>query len=290
MLEPTFAEVLEAKEMILALLSDGEVHRQDELINVLNDSRGLLRDASAYTLNTQAWDSRDDAIARIRQQHAGITAVMELEMSGALVRTLLNPERIFTEAPGIKSSVDVPAKQPAVGDSYRLRPHASELGLERVLDRDLFARDSFADLRLGPRTQLTLDEALAAFRRQLWLACASLMGAVSEAAWFGAGERLRGRDSSLDKALDRGDSVTQVVTRACRLIDAARGRWPNAAAELQSHAFYLWRIRNYGVHPRDNVSDADLEEAFTEAGCAVLLLRTRSYLTLLSDAVDAVTA
>jgi len=51
---------------------------------------------------------------------------------------------------------------------------------------------------------------LQAYRRGLYLACASLLGALSEGAWYSLGERLRGVSGKLDDALDKD------ATQACK--------------------------------------------------------------------------
>ena len=51
--------------------------------------------------------------------------------------------------------------------------------------------------------------------------------------------------------------------------------------ELQTHEAYLRTLRNYGLHPRAGVDNDDHDDAFTETGCALLLMQTRSYLVRL---------
>ena len=66
-----------------------------------------------------------------------------------------------------------------------------------------------------------IAEALAAYRHGLFLACANLLGAASEAAWYASGERLRELDPQLDKAID-DDRTAKVIDRVAEVLRQRR--------------------------------------------------------------------
>ena len=153
-------------------------------------------------------------------------------------------------------------------------------------DVDLFSAD-LATLRLDPRTQRCLEEALTAHRHGMYLAAANLLGAVPEGAWYSADEQLRGLDPQLTRALDN-DRTATVVARPCELI--GRDCRPKGIAnELQAFTDYLRNLRNYGIHPRERI-DTTKEPAFSEAATMCLILQTHRYLVQMASAVATLTA
>ena len=288
--EPTAGDILRAKELILRRVTDGPAARRD-LAHVLHHETGIPEYNDRHdTIDAAAnFDLEDPVILRVRCASAGEQALSELAASGLLAP--LSDAAAIAAVPAqyhsTSGAVQVPRSVPKLAPAYELARAAGVAGLGRVLDFDIFTAD-LAELSLDDRARRSLLEALAAYRRGLWLSCASLLGAVSEAAWYAAGEQLRDLNGSLAKALD-GDRTAQVITRVTELIRGARGPWGSAADELHSHAAYLRSIRNYGVHPRVE-SDPDLEAVFTEHGCALLLLETHRYLTVLAEATAVVVA
>jgi hypothetical protein len=148
------------------------------------------------------------------------------------------------------------------------------------VEPDLFAED-IGNLELTNRAHRALREALASYRRGLYLACASLLGVVSEAAWYAAAERTG--TPAIGKLIE--EEATARLQRA--VADHLRGVKALARTlpdELLAHAAVLREIRNYGVHPRE-IRD-DLERWFTEDACGLLILETHHYLTRLAGAVE----
>lgn len=130
------------------------------------------------------------------------------------------------------------------------------------LEVDIFASD-LTELHLNPHTRRCLEEGLDAFRRGLYLACANLMGAVSEGDWFALGEKLRGSSTSMDRALDHG-RVVEVQRRVAQ--DVRDRHLDNSFHEVEAQAALLRRLRNYGTHPGAGAEE-DLQRYFSEATC-----------------------
>jgi hypothetical protein len=150
------------------------------------------------------------------------------------------------------------------------------------LDPDLFAEE-IAYLELTERAHRALREALSSFRRGLYLACASLLGVVSEAAWYAAGERIGTPPIAKAIKADATNRVQKLVAEHLRGVRTLARR-PTLPDELLAHAGILREIRNYGVHPRE-IRD-DLERYFSEEACGLLLFETHHYLTALAGAAE----
>lgn len=128
---------------------------------------------------------------------------------------------------------------------------------------------------LGNRGSQVLREAIVAFQRGLFIAAVDLLGAASEAAWFGLGAHLTD-DAKLQRLVAAGDNAAEVIERSADGV-ARRNAWNKRGLnDLRSQAAHLRDLRNYGLHPTGEADD-DLEQAFTEAGCAVLYLAAPRY-------------
>lgn len=153
-----------------------------------------------------------------------------------------------------------------------------------VVDPDL-STAGLDGLDVDARMRTCIIEATAAFRHGLWLSCVNLLGAVSEGAWHRAAERLLGRNAELDKAVTNDAGAATVIRLVAEELTRAAKRHRATIAELHSHAGYLRDLRNYGVHPKGADPAASQEHAFTEEGCALLLLSTHRYLERLAALV-----
>lgn len=288
---PDRAEVMRAKTLILARLRRGKPIETGALEEVLNDDAGIPpagRVTNAIRLPTgpqPGWkpDRDDPVVARQRNQRAARVAISELTQQGVVgerkAGAVVFPVRQGNRSWQARIQVDEP---PVVQGKIALNSQE----MNGLGDVDLFNAD-LGTLRLDPRTQRCLEEALAAHRHGMYLAAANLLGAVSEGAWYSAGEQLRGRDPQLDRALDN-DRTAKVVARVCELI--RRDCRPKAIAyELQAFADYLRNLRNYGIHPRERI-DTTKEPAFSEAATMCLILQTHRYLVQLASAVATLTA
>lgn len=145
------------------------------------------------------------------------------------------------------------------------------------LDFDLFVAD-LSNLGLDPRTIRSLEECLAAYRRGLYLASASLLGAAVEGAWYAVGEELRDRDAGLARALDSPTNTAQVQRRVADRLGTAK-------QDLLAHAAFMRDLRNYGVHPRATETE-ELERFFTEEACAYLIMTSYHHLRRLGEIAE----
>ncbi|MGP9843340.1 hypothetical protein [Brachybacterium sp. 107] len=128
---------------------------------------------------------------------------------------------------------------------------------------------------LGVRGSQVLREGIGAFQRGLFIAAVDLLGAASEAAWFGLGAHLTD-DVKLQRLVAAGDNAAEVIDRSAEGV-ARRSAWnKRGLKDLRSQAAHLRDLRNYGLHPT-GATDDDLEPAFTEAGCAVLYMAAPRY-------------
>jgi hypothetical protein len=124
-----------------------------------------------------------------------------------------------------------------------------------------------------------------AYRRGLFLAAASLLGATVEGAWFAAGQLLRTRSAAIDELVD-SDRTAQlqdaVATHIGEQLQKTQ-RWK--AKQLSTFAALMRSIRNYGVHPR-GVADDDVEAYFEEDTSGLLFLNVRAHLLELTALAD----
>ncbi|MFI8778090.1 hypothetical protein ACIGH6_13520 [Brachybacterium paraconglomeratum] len=128
---------------------------------------------------------------------------------------------------------------------------------------------------LGARGSQVLREGIGAFQRGLFIAAVDLLGAASEAAWFGLGAYLTD-DEKLQRLVAAGDNAAEVIDRSAEGV-ARRNAWNKRGLnDLRSQAAHFRDLRNYGLHPTGETDD-DLEVAFTEAGCAVLYMAAPRY-------------
>jgi hypothetical protein len=164
---------------------------------------------------------------------------------------------------------------------------AGPLGRPQI---DLPSRDSVkvvvtADLTtlgLGPRTERSLREAIESYRRGVFLAASSLLGAAVEGAWYAAGQRMRSTAPQVDALVD-GDRTAQLQGAvAATLRDALPGNRRWEADALSQFARLMRDIRNYGVHP-GQVTDGDIEVYFTEDKCGLLFLEAHRHLKRLAE-------
>ena len=299
LINPTLTDVRRVKRGMLPTLEDGEPHYTAHLIRT--GVAAIDAQVSLQTLELQFGGSPEPALVLpddppvlyVRGRLAGMRALVELSVSGLVIPAegpedsdeiredpLLRPGRASMGYKyfGGSAGVTMNLRRPALAQAYML----AQPGEPRwYLDPDIF-REDVGEIVLTDRGRRALNEALAAFRRLLYLACASLLGVVSEAAWYAAADRLAPEGSKLRQHLtsDRTALVQSGVAQILR--EKGVGSF-TLADELLAHASVLREIRNYGVHPA-NVRD-DLERFFTEEECGLLILNTHHYLTSLAGAV-----
>lgn len=300
-IKPEWSEIVRAKKAIREILADGEPHGIRILQSCLIAAERIpLEPAHREKLQLASADDIDAVvtpahplIARPRLALAATEALLDLVAQGIAIDVADSPEHadgnpivsatinIPYQLGGYGAAVRRPAPLPNFSRAYRLAPRLVEEATQWFFDPDIFTAD-LSQLDLDRRARRCIVEALAAFRQGLFLACASLLGAASEGAWFAAGERLRHLDTQLDSALD-SDNTAKVMTRVSDVF-RQRGALRATVDELHSQAALLRQLRNYGVHPRPDEAD-HLERYFSDSGAALLLMETHTYLARLSDAV-----
>jgi hypothetical protein len=167
-----------------------------------------------------------------------------------------------------------------LSDVVRLPHRLRQQGLWG-LEPDVFITD-LASLGLDPRTERSLREAIESYRRGVFLAASSLLGAAVEGAWYATGQRLRATVPRVDALVD-GDRTAQLqgaVAAALRDSLPSNRRWE--ADALSQFARLMRDIRNYDVHPRQ-VTDGDIEVYVTADKCGLLFPEAHRHLKHLAE-------
>jgi hypothetical protein len=292
LVRPSDSDVLRAKQALLRRTAGGTPEPSSELQWVLVDDAQIPRESprESHISIPRGVDpevvlvSTEPHIERVRLRIACQLALAELAGEGLLIE-VDGPANVYETVPvntgGQSGGVRVAVSRPRLSSGYqRSRRYRSDL--MPILDADIFSAD-LGPLGLDQRGLQYVREALEAFRRGLYLSCVNLLGAVSEGAWWRVGEALRGRAKALDDALDDDRvSAAHLIRVVADELAKLKGM-KSAAPELHAHATYLRELRNYGIHPRAADPEANQEYAFTEAGCALLLLETHRYLERLAS-------
>lgn len=281
---PSQADIMRAKVLVIARLTEEQSAKTSELIDILNEDAGIpnvqgRNERIRIPISGEEWQPDPDAypIARQRNHMAARVAIDDLIRRG-VVAGRNEGGAVFPISRGnVSGNVRTEVEEPVVTEK-RIALHEQMPGIGDV---DLFTMD-LGVLRLDFRTRRCLEEALTAHRHGLYLSAASLLGAVSEGAWYAAGEQLRSSERRLAAALDNNQTA-KVIHLVCDLMRQI-GRLKAAANELQAFAAYLRDLRNYGIHPRET-ANAGREHAFTESATMCLILQTHRYLEQLADAV-----
>lgn len=286
-------EVMRAKVLILEAVAEGPCSLEDLRTKVLA-AQGLARHPERDEKLQMPWP--DDPSWRPDRDHAAIARVRLLDAAEEALAQLASAGALAELGELSNSYVNIPIQRGGNGFGHRMtrpgprlaqsygRPRREHLDDLELLDVDIFAAD-LVPLGLDARTLRCLQESLASYRRGLFLSAVSLIGAVSEGAWYAAGEQLRSRSSALGTALD-GDRTAKVIELTANELGSTAGVSAGAVRELQVHAAYLRDLRNYGVHPRPLTTDGQ-EHAFTDHGAGLILMQTHRYLVRLSEVLSA---
>ena len=286
--QPDRIDIVRAKRHLLGLLAGGQPHPTSALVASVATLLGAERLGDLQIALT----SRDSARTVITADHpipaairADLTAreaLAELTADGMLIAagrgTLAGSDEMMLSfsLPGYSAGQRLRVHLPSVfSDAVQLPHRLRQEGLWG-LEPDIFIAD-LAGLGLDSRTERSLREAIESYRRGVFLAAASLLGAGIEGAWYAAGQRLRSIAPQVDALVD-GDRTAQLQSAvAAALRDALPGNRKWEADALSQFARLMRDIRNYGVHPRQ-VTDGDIEAYFTEDKCGLLFLEGHRHL------------
>lgn len=214
------------------LLRDGQPHGTFELLELFSGAEHVGRPSSGMSgaipldlpVDRASWRAvitRDHPVTRwIRLDRASIEALSDLVTMGLAMGMGADLQAgdvhdIHWQFSVTSSSLILPrGLQQLRSVTYR-RPYRLLAQPALPVEPDVFL-DDLAALGLDHRTERTLREAVESFRRGLYLACASLLGATSEGARFAFGERFRASVPGLAKALDDG-KASRCRRSSCRL-------------------------------------------------------------------------
>jgi hypothetical protein len=291
--QPGRIDIVRAKQHLLGQLGDGQPHPAEALITSVASLLGT-EPLGHPQIDLPGRDSVKDLVtpghpvaAAIRADVTAREALAELAADGMLIAAGTAPLpgtpalTLTYNLPGYSSGVQIGVHRPGVlSDVVRLPHRLRQHGLWGI-EADIFITD-LAPLDLDPRTERSLREAIESYRRGVFLAAASLLGAAVEGAWYAVGQRLRPTVPAVDQHAD-SDHTAQLqgaVTDALRN-SLPRGRkWE--ADSLSTFARLMRDIRNYGVHPRQ-MTDGDIEIYFVEDKCGLLFLEAHRHLKRLAE-------
>ncbi len=260
---PSRTEVIQAKRHVLEVLEDRAAHRTGVLVICLS---GQPPSVDRDRLIVPQLDGVAAALAgdppSIRWRRllaAGYEAVAELAGERVIVASR-EPENGEPQEPNLSQYANLVVQYgggsqqprlrgalPLLAPAYRLAHHLLDTKAPALFDADLFV-GGLDGLELDSRTRRCIAEALDAYQARLYLACANMLGAAFEGAWYAAGERLRTLDPRLSGPLDR--ELTAKLERLVAEIIRRDGKGDKTLAdELLSQAALLRELRNYGVHP-----------------------------------------
>ncbi len=277
---PTPTDVQRCVEALVAHLRDiGGTGRVTELEALTLESVGapahLERRQKVTVDGIEQVRADDPVLTHIRYLQAFETALARLLRAGAVEPIDPNDSYcVSVTSRGTTGGVNLGVAKPQIRtNDVRLvagsqPPEAAEPSLF------LAGLDGLA---LDERARRSLEEAIHAFRRGLYLACVNLLGGVFEAAWYSAGARVPDPPNKLANALANHRTRDVVRLVAERFRQGASDSVRFEVDELVAHTGVMRAVRNYGVHPRTD-SDPALEHHFTEHGAGLLLMQSRLYL------------
>ena len=283
---PTATEVARAKALILNELKTGTTQRLDHLVRLPTEAEGLTGQGT-QTDELDLSDPREDhtRVTYLRLSRAAAEAIGQLSAAG----TIIPAASAGHDATGVRWDIkyrkgaqsgkhSVGSGRPLLENAaYRLvRPDAPIWAMNTD-----FLLAGAGHLLLPAKTVRWLEEALRAYRHGLYFASLSLLGAGSEGAWFHLAEQLRNRSPKIERLLDDPRVSAKTVQEAVATFLRDDKDFRRYVDEISHFASLLRRIRNYGIHPREE--DSHLSEYFDETKCGTLLLGSRDYLYRLAE-------
>jgi hypothetical protein len=290
---PTAAEVIDAKQAILGLLTDGKGRTTTELFRALEDRVGIPPASynEQYTIPPVPDEPVDRSAVVFRRSR--LNSAIRLALAELTARGLIVPGDGSTNDyvqvgtltfQNMSGAERFAVSLPTIASGYRLTPGA--LGADPDGQLPLLDPDRFlAGLEelVDERARRCVVEALAAVRRGLWMSAVNQIAAVSEAAWYRIASALVDEVADLTNAIDRTQTAEVIRLTSNHLTERTKGR-RTEITDVRTHATYLRDLRNYAVHPRSERVDS-LEDAFTEVGAMLLVFKTHRYLTRLCNLV-----
>jgi len=282
---PEGRDLAEARTIILELLARSPSSSKGEVYAAVLSAHELTSESANEPLQVETGHGRP--VEEVDPSHPAVQS-RRLRFATDHVLHELYTEGIISPASGDHYSAShdsIPVRGPSWGGSTQYEHHhtpAPPYGRWKLAGapsiRAELAREDLPEKYrelLGSRGSEVLREGIGAFRRGLFIAAVDLLGAASEAAWFGLGARLSD-DSKLQRLVAAGDNAAEVIDRSAEGV-ARRNAWnKRGLSDLRSQAAHLRDLRNYGLHPT-GAADDDLEPAFTEAGCAILYMAAPRY-------------
>lgn len=253
-IRPSRNEVIAAKRRVLEILSDRQPHNSNGLLNLLVDDERLPTPQRGDRVDLDSFDETHPILRFVRLQTAVVEAISELDALGYILpchsSDQSNVAQILTvpwHRRGTSSGVNMSDGVPILRHQHiRLIHGLLPSYVPRLYDHDIYL-EALTTLELDDRPRRCLYEALGAYRRGLYISCGSLLGAVSEAAWFSLGEAFRGESKAWADLLDRG-TFRELQKK---ILPKLRSLFPESLIdELVSFSSVLRRMRNYGVHQR----------------------------------------
>lgn len=307
-IRPPRSDIAECKAAILNLLGDGRERWTGEVLGAVVNGFGALPPGDKIGLILLSEKERPEKDVNPghpilffqRLITAAREALAELCASGMAIPVLHGPptssDKKYWPKPEWEeyvrisydghttASIDLSVRRPDLPEAVRLNDALRDRAV-RYFDPDLFSAGIDA-LNLDNRTLRLIEEALAAFRRELYIATATLLGAAVEGAWFAAASRFKAFDSKLAKMLeDELTNVSQLQAQLLKVMSHDKYVQPLIVNDLASFAALMRDIRNYGAHPRWEI-DLEKEGFFTEEMTGLLITWTRRHLQLFTEAVE----
>jgi hypothetical protein len=198
--QPGRIDVVRAKRHLLGQISGGQPHPSGTLIASVAallgaEPLGRLQIDLPSRASVKAVVTADHPIpAAIRADLSAREALAELAADGMLIAAGTGPiagsdEMMLSfQLPGYSAGQRLRLHRPAVLSDVVQLPHRLRQQGLWGLEPDIFIAD-LASLRLDPRTERSLREAIESYRRGVFLAASSLLGAAVEGAWYAAGQR-----------------------------------------------------------------------------------------------------
>lgn len=302
---PTGRDLIEARAAILGSLAMAETCTEREFADRLCRDRGVPLGAQALRIEVHhdgqrypAPSADEPALVKARIEYATREALGRLVAEGIVTQAAGDMYHEETRSLRVRlvtsgGSSELPVQYPWRAPEFGASPGSCRWRLvDRGSARHELAQvplDAGREELLGPRGLEVLGEAIACFNRGRFIAAADLLAAASEAAWFGVAAAAHGRNSSLDRLVESGFEVGQVIRMTSQMLADTRAIPAGVRHDIVAQAARFRDLRNYGLHPVGS-PDQEREPAFTETGCAVLFMTAGRYFAQLDEAREALAA